>query len=218
MSSTSTRYELVIRALQLAGRGVELRSSVEQWLNDILKSWALEYKWPALRKVGSSQTLSAGTSTVSLPSDMGSGMESLTFGDEKVPLDEYSMDEFVIRGGFPSSGASSGRPSFYTVDREAGLFRFNVAADQNYSFTPIYFKVPDAIAQTSSGDNQTVWVDDDNLVVQGLIQMIYQYTGDQREFAQEQKVNAMKATLKRGLVPMSGGPARMQLSRVRFKR
>lgn len=218
MSSQSTRYEIVTKALSRAGRGMELRHQAETWLNDFLRSCALEFRWPQLKKIGDPITLSAGSSTASLPSDFGAGMDNLLLGSERTPLDELSMDEFVTHGGFPADTLSSSRPRFYLVDRDQGVFRFGSTADQNYSVTPIYWRLPAAIPTPSSeGDLQKVWLDDDNLVIEGLIQLIYQYTGDQREFVQDQKVEAKKANIRRGMVPMSGGASRMTLSRSRFK-
>lgn len=218
MASKSTRYQLVMRALTLAGRDARLRSEAEQWLNDLLRAWAFEYKYPSLRRTGSVVTLPAGSTTAALPADLGAGMDNLLIGNDKIPLYEYSMDEFVSNNGFPGVlNPAQGLPSKYAVDENAGLFRFNSTADQNYDLIPIYYASPDPIPQTPAGDAMAVWMDDDQLVVQGLIEIIYQYTGDQREIVQGQKVDKLKNQYRRGAVPMGGGSTRIMLARTRFK-
>lgn len=218
MSSTGTRLEIVQRAVKLAGRGAELHQLAKELLNDLCKSWSLEYKHPDLKKVGTAITLSAGSSTAALPDDLGAGMESLLFGSENIPLDEKTMDEFVDLGGFPQSSSATGRPSFYSVDKEAGLFRFNRSADSGYSFTPIYYKVAPTIPYSSAGDNTKIWIDDDKLAIQGLIELLYQYLGDVREESQGIRVERMKASWRRGSVPMGGGGSRIKLASDKFKR
>lgn len=218
MSSKSTRSKIVDRALKLAGRGNELKSLANELLNDVLRDWALEYKYPSLRKVGSTVTLAAQSTTVSLPSDYGAGMDQLLIGDDKRPLDEMTMDDFTNKGGFPSASAGTGMPTLYYVDREAGLIRFNNSADQAYVVTPIYYKVPDPIDTSAAGDNVLPWFDNDGVLIQGLIQLIYQYKGDEREFLQEQRVERMKASTRRGLIPIAGGSNRVGLARSRFRK
>lgn len=217
MPSRSTRLEIVTRALSLAGRDVRLRTEAEQWLNDMLRDWAFEYKYPCLRKIGSASTLASGQSRAALPADFGAGTDNLLFGSEKVPIYERDMDEFVQARGFQGDNPTSGRPTAYAVDHVAQEFVFNATADKDYPFIPIYYRCPDAIAQTSEGDSENVWMPNDALVVQGLIEVIYQYTGDQREQPQYQKVQALKANYRRGVMPMGGGSSRIKLARTRFK-
>lgn len=218
MASKSTRYQLVTRALTLAGRDIRLRSEAEQWLNDLLRAWAFEFKYPSLRKTGSVVTLAAGTSYSTLPSDLGAGMDNLLIGESRLPLYERSMDEFVAALGFNKvQNPATGFPTMYAVDENAGLFRFDRVADKNYDILPIYYSCPDAIPQTPAGDATSVWMDDDQLVVQGLIEIIYQYTGDQREVAQGIKVDKLKSKYRSGAVPMGGGSTRITLARTRFK-
>jgi hypothetical protein len=223
MSSSSTRAQLVTRALSLAGRGVELQSEANDWLNDMLRDWALDFKFPSLRKVGVSLTLSAGNSTLDLPSDFGAGMEKqgLLLGDEATPLGEKDFQEFTTLGGFPSSSAGSGRPVFYMVDKNAKKFIFNCVADRAYAVKATYYACPDRIPNTAAGDLQSVWPDNDNIVVQGLIERIYQFTNDAREAGQANKVyhpqSGMFTVWKRQLATM-GGTSRVQLSPERFKR
>lgn len=214
--SQSSRYEIVVRALNLAGRDIRLRSEAEAWLNDMLRDWALEAKYPSLRKTGS-LTLLSGASSVDLPDDYGAGMDNLLMGDSRVPLYERSMDEFVQLRGFQSTTLKSGMPSYYCVDQNAGSILFDATADKNYGLIPIYYAVPATIEIGSAGDAETVWHPNDAVVVQGLIQVIYQYTGDQREFVQEQKVEKMKGKYRQGSVPMGGGSTRVTLARTRFK-
>lgn len=212
MASAATRYDIVIRALKLAGRGVELRSLAEQLLNDMLRQWSREHKYPELKVVGSATPLAQGSQTAPLPTDFGAGMDNLVFGPEGSPLDEVDMDEFIQRGGMSVQSGTTGRPIFYTIDKNAKLFRFNSPADQAYTFVPIYFKIADTIPQTPTGDATQVFHDNDSLVIQGLIEMIYQYTVDDREFTQHQKVESMRAADRRGAGAMTGGPNRIKLS------
>jgi hypothetical protein len=217
MAAKSTRSNIVLRALKLAGRNVELKSLAEQLLNDLLRSWAFESRHHALRKVGIPISLAQGASTVSLPSDFGYGMESLLFGADKTELVEKDMAEFVRLGGFPGSNTSSGAPTFYTVDKNAGVVQFNSVSDAVYSILPIYYSVPDPITEGSGGDNANPWFDDDATLIQGLVLLIYQFTGDVRERDQEAKVERMKAAFKRGAAPMAGGGSRLKLARGVFK-
>lgn len=218
MASKSTRYQLVTRALTLAGRDIRLRSEAEQWLNDMLRAWAFEFKYPSLRKTGSPITFATGTSYATLPSDMGAGMDNLLIGQGRLPLYERSMDEFVAALGFAKvENPATGLPTMYAIDQNAGLFRFDRTADQNYELIPIYYSCPAPISQDPTGDASPVWMDDDQLVVQGLIEIIYQYTGDQREIVQNQKVDKLKSKYRTGAVPMGGGSTRITLARTRFK-
>lgn len=203
----SIRLEIVQKSLWLAGRDVSLSSSAKDWLNDLLRNWALEYKYPSLRKVGSTLTLAAGSSTVALPTDYGAGMDNLLFGDEKTPLFEKTGDEFVDLGGFPASTAGNTRPVFYMIDKQASIFRFNSQADKAYSFIPIYFSAPAAI----TNDNAFPWFEDDKVLIQGLIGEIYQYTEDPREENQFMKVERLKASFRRGIISSTGGPKKIRL-------
>lgn len=218
MGSASTRLEIVTDALALSGRDVSIKTLCNQMLNRMLRDWALRWKFAALRKTGSAITLSSGSSTASLPSDFGAGMDSLLFGDSRVPLYERSADDFVYNGGYPGTSAGSGMPSFYMVDEASSYFRFNCPADRAYSFIPIYYYIPAAIDTSSSGDSTTVWIKNDELAVQGLVHKIYQYMGDDREGNQEAVVERMMAAYRRGTTPVGGGVPKIQLSRTAFPR
>lgn len=215
MASSATRIEIVMRATKLAGRGAEIYPLAKEFLNDILRSWAMESKFPLLRKVGSEITLSGVTAP--LPSDFGAGMDNLLFGVERKPLEEYDFEDFVRSNGFQPIGSGSGRPSFYTIDQNENVFRFNRVPDQSYPFIPIYFRVPDDIPLDQTGDNQTVWFSDNNAIIEAVVEKIYQYKEDPREFTQAQKVDALKGRFKRGVGGIGGGSQRLQLSRKAFK-
>lgn len=212
MASASTRSDIVLRALKLAGRGVELRALAIDLLNDMLRQWSREHKYPELKKVGSALSLAQGSQTSALPADFGAGIDNLVFGPEGSPLDEVDMDDFIARGGMSIQPGTTGRPTCYTVDKNAGVFRFDRPADQAYNFTPIYYQVAPRLPTDSTGDNLNVFHSNDALVVQGLVEAIYQYTVDDREFTQHQKVEAMQAADRRGTVAMTGGPNRIKLS------
>jgi hypothetical protein len=211
MASSKTKLELVELACMQAGRGAELHGHAKDLLDLMLKSWALKAKYPTLRKIGSEVTLAAGTCTVALPTDLGAGSENMLFSDSGKPMDEKAPDEFLSSGLFPIAGRT-GRPCFYMLDKEASLIRFNTYADQNYTLIPIYFKIPPALI----ADTDTVWHEDDEGIVQGLVELIYQYKEDPRELAQGQKVDNKLANYRRGTVPTGGGTSRMRLSS-RFK-
>lgn len=216
MSSTSNRGQIVLRALGLAGRGVEIRDSANEWLDDLLQYWAQTYRFPSLRKIGDAITLSAGTSSVALPSDFGAGMAKLglLFGTEKVPLSEKTDEEFITLNGFQ---APTGRPIFYMVDKNGGKFVFNTTADKDYTFIPIYFRLPSRIQNGLDGDTEKLWLDSDHLAVQGLIHQIYIFTGDDRELAQERVVEKILAKVLRSSMQLGGGSARLGLSPERFR-
>lgn len=218
MASSLTRSKLVQLAVGKAGRGSELYSTASDLLNIMLRHWAITYRFPNLRKVGAQQTLNTGSTTVALPADFGAGMdkEGMIFGTEAIPLSEKTVEEFAFSGGWPPNAAGSSRPIFYIVDREAGVFRFNCTADQAYPFTPVYYKVPADIPTDSSGDNTHPWVDSDQLVIEGLVAAIYAWKEDEREFAQEKRVDRLMEQYRKGLMPM-GGNQRIMLSPERFK-
>lgn len=218
MPSKSTRYQIIVRALTLAGRDIRLRDQCAEWLNDMLRAWAFEYKYPTLRKIGTPITLSIGSCEANLPDDFGAGSDNVLFGDSRIPIYEKSVDEFVADGGFVQVNQGSGTPSFYMVDREAAKFRFNQIANKDYQFIPVYYKNPDPIPVDSASDTEKVWMENDKLVVEGLIECIYQYTGDVRELAQAQKVIALRDAYRRGVVPVGGGVNKITLSRTAFKR
>ena len=216
MGSSATRYEIVTEALTRAGQDVSLRELSETMLNRMLRKWSLEYKYPILRKIGDVQTLSAGSSSLALPLDYGAGIDSLLLGTERSPLYERSPDEFLQFNGL--SGAT-GRPQFYMVDQEAGLVLFNLISAEAYPVQMVYYKAPADIAvNDSAGDDQTVWMPDDELAIQGLIQMIYQYANDDREGVQSEIVKSLKGDYRRGSVPMGGGVNKILLSPRAFKR
>lgn len=219
MSSSATRYEIVTEALTRAGRDVGIRELAETMLNRMLRKWALEYKYPVLRKLGDVQTLSAGYSSLALALDYGAGMDSLLLGTDRSPLYERSPDEFVQFGGIQGDSPRTGRPEFYMIDQQASLVRFNLQAAEAYPVQTIYYMVPDDIAvNDSDGDSSKVWMSDDELVIQGLMSMIYQYNNDEREVMQSQLVEKLKADYRRGSVPMGGGVSKILMSPRVFKR
>jgi hypothetical protein len=217
MASEKTRLAIVQLAVAQAGRGPELYDHAKELLNLRLRSWAFESKYNQLRKIGTQITLSAGQITATLPTDFGFGMENLLFGAEALPMEELELDEFIARGGFPHASATNGRPTFYTLDKNAGVIRFNTTADQDYPMTPIYYYAPDSISLQSSGDVQKVWFDDEYTLIQALIEDIYQFVSDDREMFQGQKTEAKKAEFKRGTKAMSGGTPTIRLSGSWFK-
>lgn len=226
MSSSSTRAYIVTRALTLAGRGVELQSEANAWLNDMLKDWALDFKFPSLRKVLVPSTLNMGSQNAPLPADFGAGFDKqgILFGVENLPMSEKTYEEFAFLKGFPQSGTTTGRPQFFMVDRNGGNIIFNSTADQAYPFQQTYFQLPASMPTDSSGDLLHPWPDNDNITIQGLIERIYQYTGDPRELQQWQKVygpggderEGMFTKWKRELFTM-GGTSRVMPSPERFK-
>lgn len=215
MPASDTRYNIVVRALQQSGRGMELAAQTKDLLNDLLEDWALGTKWPLLKRTGPAQTLAAGSTTATLPTDFGAGMDDMPFGNENIPLDYVEAEEFSSMYGFPSSTASNGRPRFYTVDLDAGVFRFNCAADQNYPFIPIYFRLPSRIPTDQTGDNTKPWFPNTKLIIEGLIESIYQFKEDEREFEQHKKVRDLMEQFKLGQVPLK---ARVTLNRSVFPR
>lgn len=222
MPSSANRYQIVTRALNLSGRGNELRAQANDWLNEMLRDWALDFQYPQLRVVGVAGTLPTGSSTATLPTDFGISFakQGILFGVEKIPLDEKEYEEFVSLWGFPGSTTSPGRPRFYMVDRNGGNIVFNSVADQSYPFLMTYYKVPADIPTDATGDGQQVWVSSDNVVTQGLIERIYQFTLDEREQTQHQKVyhpeEGLLSKWQRQVAKM-GGQNRLQLSPARFR-
>jgi hypothetical protein len=220
MASSATRYEIVTRSLTRAGRGVELRGIAEEMLNDLLRKIAGDYKFPELRKQGDVVTLSAGSQTAALPTDFGAGMDSMLFGDERKLILEKMPDEFYQNGGVqPTVNGATGRPNFYIVDKEAGLFRFNTISDKAYTFIPVYFKMPaDIPTPDQDGDDMYPWFSDNETLIQGLILSIYQYTSDVREQVQETKFNNYMGRYQQGSVPPGGGVSRILPARSRFRK
>lgn len=217
MPSQYARGQIVTDALSLAGRSNELKQSCYQWLNYALRDLGLCYRFPELRKVGTAQVLPIGQNTVALPADFGAGMANMgmIFGPDNKPMAEVNDIEFVINQGIPVPNAT-GRPRNYIVDKEAGVFRFNMPADQAYSFTPIYYKNPPLPPVDSSGDTLTLWVSDDMIAVHTLIWWIYVFTEDAREDKQEARVKAMLVKWEREGQKL-GGPSRILPSPSRFK-
>jgi hypothetical protein len=213
-----TRSDLVLTALKQAGRGAELKAHAEILLNQQLRTLANTNKYPKLRKVGAVSTLSAGSSTLPLPADFGAGVDRLLTGIQRIAIEEKTLDEFVDMGGFPETTASAGRPSYYFLDREAGVFRFNVSADQAYDILPIYFKTPADIAIGAPGDLEYPWFEDDKILTELLIAQVYQYTEDQREFEQDKKAQYLLAQYRQNAMQIEGGSARVRLSPSRFRR
>ena len=119
-------------------------------------------------------------------------------------------------GCFQPTGASTGRPTAYFVDKNARVIRFNCAANKVYSVSGGYYQKPLPYAVDSTDDNTKLGYSDDATIVEGLIQKVYQYTNDQREFVQDQKFRSMDGEYRRGNMPMSGGVQRVRLSS-RFK-
>lgn len=213
MPSSSTRLEIVQRAVKLGGRSAELYGEAKAWLNDLLGHLAEKNKYPALFKVfDRTLTLSAGGSTVAFPSDMGAGVESIVLDNEGTPLTELAFDDYVSAGCFQPTNASPGRPTAYFVDKNARVIRFNCAANKAYSLSGGYYQKPVAYAVDATDDDTQIWYSDDATIVEGLVQKVYQYTGDQREFIQDQKFQNMDANFRRGNMPMSGGVQRVRLS------
>lgn len=217
MPSQNTRAQIVTDALALAGRSSELKQSAAGWLNYGLRDLGLSLRFPELRKVGAQQTLAMGVATATLPADFGAGMAKMgmIFGPDNRPMEEVSDQEFVINQGIPIPG-TVGRPRRYIVDRDAGVFRFDMAADQAYSFTPIYFKNPPLPPTDASGDTQTVWLDNDMIAVHMLIWWIYVFTEDPREDKQEARVEGMLRKWERQTAKL-GGSSRILPSPSRFR-
>lgn len=220
MASTSSRQVIVQQALSLAGRSQELYAPACQWLNFFLTHVASTFRFPELRKVGTQQSLAMGSATAPLPADLGAGMEKqgILFGDEKIPLQEKSYEDFAYNSGFPgTSGQTQGRPLMYLVDREAGVFRFNTSGDQNYPFIPVYFKQAPLPAVTAAGDQSFLWIDNDLINVEGCVWFIYKFMKDEREMQQGIEVTKLLNDWKKELVKM-GGTSRIMPSPDRFKR
>lgn len=215
MESSLTRQQIVEQALVRAGRDVGLRPLAEVMLNTMLRAWAQHYKFPILRKVGETITLAAGTNSIPIPSDFGAGLDVM-LSPTGLPITEKSMEDFIAANGF---AGISGEPSAMVTDQNAMLFRFNYAPQSNYVVRPIYFRMPADYATPDDveADNSKLWFPDDEVVIQGLMHLIYQYNGDQREFSQAQLVEAMQGKYARGSVPNSPTGNRVRLSRNTFR-
>lgn len=219
MASSLNRGQIVQQALTLAGRSTELKQSANIWLNMFLKHVSMTYRFPELRKVGAATSLSIGSSTAPLPSDFGAGMakSGMVFGSDNKPMDEKDFEDFVVNNGFPpTNNTGSGRPMIYIVDREAGVFRFNMSADTAYPFFPVYFRLPTIPDASTQHDTDSVWISDDIINVEGLKWFIYVFTEDEREMAQEARVDKMLMKWERQ-VTQTGGVSRIMPSPARFK-
>jgi hypothetical protein len=217
MGSSLSRIQIVQTAVKQAGRSAELNAHAKLLLNALLRSQALSKRYPCLRRIGSESTLSAGSATASVPSDIGAGTEVLIFGTEKNQLLETDLQDFVRAYGFIPSTQASARPTAFMFDRNAALFRFNASADQAYPFTPVYFRLPADLATDDTDDNTQLWYEDDNAIMQGLVWLIYQYTDDVREPTQFKLFDKMDADYRRGAMPLRGGSQRLQLSPGAFR-
>lgn len=217
MPSQYNRGTIVDNALSLAGRSNELKQPCNQWLNFALRDLGLTYRFPELRKIGAQSALPMGQNTVALPTDFGAGMAKMgmIFGPDNKPIEEVNDIEFVINRGIPLPG-SVGRPRRYIVDREAGVFRFDMPADQAYPFTPIYFKNPPLLDVSTSDDTKFIWLDDDMIAVHMLIWWIYVFTEDAREDKQEARVRQMLTRWERETQKL-GGTSRILPSPSKFK-
>lgn len=217
MASAYSKIQIIQDALALAGRSSELTQACRQWLNYGLRDLGLTFRFPELRKIGAQQTLAAGSATASLPADFGAGMDKfgMIFGPDNKPLTEVSFEEFATTQGFPIPN-STGRPLFFLIDKNAGQFRFNMIADQNYNFTPVYFITPPLPTITSSDDTSSVWLDNDQIAVHMLIWWIFVFNKDEREAAQEARLNRMIVKWQRETVRI-GGTSRALPSPARFK-
>lgn len=212
MASNKTRLEIVETSAKLAGRGPEIYAEARNWLTLLLDDLSFSAKWQALRKIGSEIALPAGSSTAPLPSDIGAGSAHLLFGTDRTPIYEKSSDEFMDLGGIPGSGVANARPSFYMIDEEAGVFRFNRAADQAYGFIPVYYKRPAAPASGSAGDSEHCWFSNDQVIIDGLIYYIFKFKEDSREYDQKRIFEAGVEKYKAGTTPQGGGVPRIRLS------
>ena len=217
MSSAQNRGQLVADALSLAGRGSELKSSCNFWMNYWLRDLGLTYRFPELRKQGSVITLPQGSVTAPLPADFGAGMAKMgmIFGPDNKPLEELEYEEFANSQGDPIPN-STGRPKRYMIDRQAGVYRFDMTADQAYSFTPTYYMMPPILNESTAYDNQPIWLDNDMLAIEGLKWYIYVFKEDDREAAQEARVQKILIRWERDRVKL-GGSSRIQLSPSKFK-
>lgn len=217
MSSSTSRGQIVLDALSLAGRSTELKSAATQWLNYGLRDLGLTFRFPELRKTGSAQTLSAGSNTSPLPSDFGAGMEKsgMLVNDTGKVIEEVSFEDFSINQNSPIQNAT-GSPLRYIVSLESSTFRFDKNADKAYTLIPTYFKTPPLLSTDSSDDSKKIWLDNDAIAVHMLMWWIYIFTEDPREMAQEARVNRMVTRWQRETVKM-GGTSRVLPSPARFK-
>lgn len=214
------RGEVVLEALKQAGRGVEIKDHASGLLNRVLRNLAFSGKFPSLKKPGDLITLGTGSLTAALPTDFGAGMDRLMLGDERTPLEEYSLDDFIDAGGYygEAVGVNSSRPSFYTIDHEGRLIRFNVPADKAYSLRPIYYKVPADIPVDSGNDGDFPWFQNDQILIDHLVERIYQFTEDVREFEQAKKNKLDLGEYKRNVFPQAGGTQKVRLSPKVFRK
>lgn len=216
MPSASTRIEIVQRAVKQAGRSAEIYAHAKELLNDLLRGCAYNNRYKILKKVGAQLVLPAGSDTLALPVDFGAATDSLIFDDTALPLIEFELDDFVERGGFQRVGVSSNRPSFFMTDTNARLWRFGSVADKNYTFTPVYFVVPENIPVEQSSDQEKVWYENDEAIINGLIWKIFGYTDDVREQAQKAVWEQKDAEYRRGTSPIQAGSTKLRLSRASF--
>ena len=205
-----TRIEIVTTAMNKAGVSVAIRTEVNGWFNDMLRTWAFEHKWPKLKKIGAAITVTGVTAP--FPTDFGAGMDNLLFGDDKTPLAFYDLDDFVFKRGFEVANSTNARPDFYTIDENNEVFRFNRTPDKSYSAIPIYYSIPTVI----TADATKPWFHDDEAMIQGLIAEIYQYTEDSREDKQNAKVEILIGKTKRGILSRTGGSKTLTLARGTF--
>jgi hypothetical protein len=217
MPSSLTRQVLVETAAKQAGRSAEIYAHSKLLLNNLLRANALQRRYRVLKKVGTAITLPQGSDTAVLPEDFGAAFESLNPENSRNPLIEFEMDDFIERGGMFRSGSSTGEPLFYTVDREASLIRFNCPANKNFSYIPVYYKLPAPYALDSSADNTKVWYEDDLTLIEGLMAYIFQYTDDQRHIEQLQKFDVLDSKYRAGTQPIQGGSSKIRLASSTFR-
>jgi len=215
--SSKKRSDVVLVALKKAGRGVEIKELAEIFLNDVLKDEALRNRYPVLRKTGSG-TLATGSSTASVPTDYGAGMENLLMGENRIPLIEKSNDDFTMLNGYRADAIdSTGPPLFYTIDQEAGLIRFNVKADKAYPLVLVYYKLPADIELGAGGDNDYPWYPNDKVLVNLLKAEIFEYVDDERQYVALDRADQEAAKYRRGVFPQQGGSVRVTLNPSRFR-
>ena len=193
-----TNIQLINLALEQSGLDSSFQTKARTWLNHVSLKLAERQDYPKFNTQSNIPFVS-GQRAYDLPATFLRSDSAYLYknaedqrGVDILLVSKYMFDKYRV--------SASGNPSIATIDEDNNQIIFNSIPNNALQGCRLrYFRKPVAIATDTTNDNDTPDFPDQDLLLQELQVMAYEFVGDPREQSKAQQAMATKRDFQKNM-------------------